>query len=260
MNSPQESFLLPRESSFRHQPNTVPNSGSPYGLDAVLFGFDAKWVNLTKGQQAYAAVRRAIVTHDLPSDIPLEESLLLEHFAFGRTPLREALKRLTHEQILTWPPHQAPRIRDIGLYEIQHLYAMRRLLECEIASLAANRATAADINRMNRFRDMLIEASEADRVYEAVELDFALHSVIALATQNRFLLEASNNLNLQSLRLWFRAQDQLGVSTIHHSHTELVDSIGRHDVNKALELTKDHIESSWERQQVMLNARSFPTS
>jgi len=223
-----------------------------HGVESVLFGFNFRRSVLTKSQQAYALVRRAIVTHELPSNVPLDEGLLLEHFACGRTPLREALKRLSFEGLLIWSPRQAPMIRDIGLYEMQHLYKTRRILEYEVAVLAAERATPEDIERMNTFRTQLSEASHAGLVYEAVELDYGLHSTIARATQNRFLVEASDNLNLQSLRLWFRAQHRLGVSTIDRSHIDLVNAINEHDRETALNLTIAHIDSSLGRQQTLL--------
>ena len=224
------------------------------GLESVLFGFHSRRAFLTKSEQAYAAVRRAIVTHALPSSVALDENMLFEHFPYGRTPLREALKRLSYEGLLLWPSHQAPMIRDVGLYEMQHLFQTRRILEYEIATLAAERATAEDMERMNLFREKLSEASAAGYVYESVELDFALHSAISQATQNRFLVEASNNLNLQSLRLWFRAQHQLGVATIDRSHAALVDAIGRNDAEAALTLTIAHIDSSLTRQQTLLSS------
>lgn len=221
-------------------------------LESVLFGLHMHRAHLTKSEKAYATVRRAIVTHALPSSVPLDEGILLKKFPYGRTPLREALKKLSYEGLLLWPSHQAPMIRDVGLYEMQHLYKLRRMLEYEIATLAAERASGDDIDRMKVIRVKLSEASQAGYVYEAVEFDFALHSAIANATKNRFLVEASNNLNLQSLRLWFRAQHQLGVATIDRSHTDLVNAITRHDAKEALELAISHIDSSLKRQQVLL--------
>lgn len=230
----------------------------PYGLEKVFFGLDARRPVLTKSQLAYADVRRAIIVRDLPAHTPLDESRLLRHFPYGRTPLREALKRLSHERLLLWPPHQAPSIRDIDLYELRHLYAMRRLLELEIAGLAAERATDGDFERLKSLQNRLIHASDAGQVYEAVELDFALHSAIAHATKNRFLAEASNNLNLQSLRMWYFAQYQLGVESIHRSHTDLVEAIRDRSPERARQLTTSHIDSSWDRQQAILRESFLP--
>lgn len=254
--------ISPQNFSVEEPASRYTSSSLIHGLEDVLFGYRATRSFLTKSERAYAAVRRAIVTHALPSSVPLDENLLLDHFPVGRTPLREALKRLSYEGLLAWPPHQAPMIREIGLYDLQHLYETRRILECQIATISAERASPEDIMHMDTVRRKLADASHAGHVYEAVELDFALHSAIAHATQNRFLVEASNNLSLQSLRLWFRAQHVLGVATLDKSHNDLVRAISRHDPGETLLLTKAHIDSSLERQQMLLtrNASTHPIS
>lgn len=211
--------------------------------------------HLTKSQHAYAALRRAIVTHALPPAAPLDELTLLDIFPFGRTPLREALKQLSFEGLLFWPAHQAPIIRDISAHEMRFLFETRTLLEPEIASLAAQRATSYDIAHLQSIRDRLVEASQTGQVYESVELDYALHAALARATQNRFLAEASDSLNLQSLRLWYRAQQGLGISTIHKSHTALVNAVSKGDATAARTLAIEHIESSRSRQQLLLNVQ-----
>lgn len=228
------------------------------GLENLLFGFRSTRAYITKSERAYAAVRRAIVTHALPHGVPLDEAMLQHHFPVGRTPLREALKRLSYEGLLNWPPHQAPSIRDVGLYELKSLFETRRLIEYHVAGCAAERATADDILHMEMIRQKLAEAAGEGLIYEAVELDYALHAAIAEAAQNRFLVEASNNLNLQSLRLWFRAQRELGITNVDHMHTSLVRAISEHDVHTAQSLATMHIDSSVSRQQQLLITDSRP--
>lgn len=224
------------------------------GLENVLFGFRSGHPNLTKGERAYAEVRRAVVTHALPAATPLDEATLLDYFGFGRTPLREALKRLSYEGLLVWRPHQAPMIRDIGWLELPSLYETRRLLEYQVAESAARHATDGDILQMERIQQKLEEASRQGYAYEAVELDYELHSAIATASKNRFLAEASNTLNLQSLRVWYLAHQILGTSNVDKLHSRLVHAIAAHDPALAKALTAAHIDRSMERQR-MLQAR-----
>jgi DNA-binding GntR family transcriptional regulator len=224
--------------------------GTPRGV-----GTGIRRRHMTKSQYAYAALRRAIVTHALPPAVPLDELTLLDIFPFGRTPLREALKQLSYEGLLYWPAHQAPVIRDINAHEMRYLFETRQLLEPEVAFLAAQRATPYDVAQLQAICNRLVAASRTGSVYESVELDYALHAALGRATQNRLLAEASDNLNLQSLRLWYRAQQGLGISTIHKSHTELVDAVRRGDATAARTLAIEHIESSRSRQQLLLNVQ-----
>lgn len=226
----------------------------------TLLNLPASRAVFTKSQRAYAEVRKAIVTHSLPADTPLDESWLLSLFPVGRTPLREALKRLSHEGLLVWTSHQAPTVRDVSMHEMQYLYETRRMLEPRIAILAARRATSVDHANIERFKETLVEASLSGDIYRSVESDFALHVAIARATQNRFLTESSTALNLQSLRLWYRNQRAHGISNIHESHTELVKAIIAHDEERAEKLANDHIQSSLQRQTSALREMSNPDS
>lgn len=225
-------------------------------LIRTLLNLPASRTVFTKSQRAYADVRKAVVTHSLPAETPLDESYLLSLFPVGRTPLREALKRLSHEGLLVWTSHQAPTVRDVSMHEMQYLYETRKMLEPTIAVLAARRATSADHSNISYYLDTLVEASLSGNIYRSVESDFALHAAISRATQNRFLAEASISLNLQSLRLWYRNQSAHGVHTIHETHTDLVESIISQDEDRAESLAKAHIQSSLMRQTTSLRELS----
>ncbi|MCA9833051.1 MAG: GntR family transcriptional regulator [Thermomicrobiales bacterium] len=222
-------------------------------LIRTLLNLPPGQTTFTKTQLAYATVREAIVTHSLPANTPLDEAKLLAEFPVGRTPLREALKRLMHEGFLRWPAHQAPIILDVGVHEMRYLYETRRMLEPTIARLAAVRLTPLDRILLESTRLAMVKACASGYIYSSVEHDFALHAAISGATHNRFLAEASYHLNLQSLRLWYRAQERHGIANIHVSHTELVHAITTGQADLAEQLARDHIEMSLQRQQAMLD-------
>lgn len=219
------------------------------GLEDLILGGNVNGRPMTKVTTAYGAVRRAIVTHELPASQPLDEAWLRNRFDIGRTPLREALKRLAHEKFLMWSPHQAPMVRDVAVDELPRLYEMRILLETQVATLAAKRATPVDDDRLAQILDLLAAASTRNDTYQSVELDFAFHAAIAQATRNRFLREASDSLNRQSLRLWYRSQRALGMGLVDALHRQLADAIIERDAARAESLALDHANRSIERQQ-----------
>ena len=235
---------------------TATSKRSQDDLIRTLLNLPESRTVFTKSQRAYVEVRKAIVTHSLPAGTPLDESYLLSLFPVGRTPLREALKRLAHEGLLVWTSHQAPTVRDVSMHEMQYLYETRQMLEPSIAVLAARRARPEDHRIIEGFRDALIEASVSGDIYGSVESDFALHAAIARSTGNRFLAEASNALNLQSLRLWYRNQSAHGVTTIHKTHSDLVQAIIDRDEDRSEHLAKSHIQSSLLRQTTALRELS----
>lgn len=202
----------------------------------------------TKSDLAYRRLRRAIVSFEVAADAPLDEAELMRRYGFGRTPLREALKRLAREQFIIWPPHRTPYVRAIGLDELPSLYETRLLLEVPVAGLAAERIAADELAGLDDLLVRIREAADAARPYEEVELDHELHVAIARGTHNRYLVEAVTALNCGSLRLWYLAQRQLGMTHVHELHERLVDALRRHDRPLAEELAREHVLRSHQRQ------------
>lgn len=202
----------------------------------------------TKSDQAYVVLRRAIVQGDLPEDLPLEDAVLIERFGFGRTPLREAIKRLSDEQFINYPPHRTPYVRGIRVVELARLYEARHLLEEPVARLAALRAADEHVDGLARICDEIDEAVERDDVYESVELDHRFHLGVALATDNRFLSEAVDRLNCGSLRLWYLAHSRLGMENVNDDHREIQAAIKARDADWAADVVSRHIDKSYQRQ------------
>ncbi|HEX5505344.1 MAG TPA: GntR family transcriptional regulator [Thermomicrobiales bacterium] len=202
----------------------------------------------TKSDQAYRCLRRAIVTFEVGADAPLDEAALMARYGLGRTPLREALKRLALEQFIRWPPHRTPYVRALGLDELAPLYETRLLLEVPVAGLAAERIADAELAGLDALLARIRQAADAGRPYEEVELDHELHVAIARGTHNRYLVEAVTALNCGSLRLWYRAQRQLGMTHVHELHERLVGALRRHDRPLAEQVAREHVLRSHQRQ------------
>jgi DNA-binding GntR family transcriptional regulator len=202
----------------------------------------------TKTEQAYAVLRRAIVEGELSEDMPLEDGVLIERYGFGRTPLREAIKRLSDEQFINYPPHRTPYVRGIRVLELARLYEARHLLEEPVARLAVQRARDEQIEELGRICNQIEEAVDRNDVYESVELDHRFHLAVAMATDNRFLSEAVDRLNCGSLRLWYLAHDRLGMENVNDDHWALQTAIKDRDQDEAVRVVARHIDTSYQRQ------------
>lgn len=211
----------------------------------------------TKAGQAYQALRRAIVIGEVPADVPLEDGDLAQRYATGRTPVREALKRLALEEFVVWPPRRAPYVRDLSLHDLQRLYESRLVIETRAARLAAPRILDQQLEEVHQLAVQLREAAEAGEVYEAVELDHQLHLAVAQGADNRFLAEAVDHLNCGSLRLWFVAQERLGMERVPSLHDDIVDALRSRDPDRAEAAVRHHILLSHERQ---MRLQSLPAS
>ncbi|MFC6706795.1 GntR family transcriptional regulator [Flexivirga alba] len=203
---------------------------------------------MTKFDQAYAALRRAIVTGELREDEPLDDLRLSETFGFGRTPMREALKRLADEQFIMWPAHRTPYVRGMKISDLSRLYEARVILESPVARQAAERRTPAQLGILGRVLDELDSAVDDGNVYTAVELDLDFHQQVAIATDNRFLADCVKRLNCGSLRLWYIAHAFLGMAGVNDAHRGILSAIAAGNADLAEKETIEHIQDSYQRQ------------
>lgn len=203
---------------------------------------------LTKTEQAYWNLRKAIVTGEFADWSPLDESELMVRIDVGRTPIREAIKRLASEEFVVWHPHRTPHVRTTSVDDLAALYEARQIFEVKAALLAAERATSADLDAMERLCDRLDDAVKRGELYEVAELDYDFHLAIAQAGQNRFLVEAIRHLNFGSLRLWYRSYVRIGTASINDHHRQQIEAIRNQNVGLLETATVDHIEFSHERQ------------
>lgn len=209
----------------------------------------------TKSDQAYATLRRAIVMGRLPEDEPLDEGLLMAEFGFGRTPVREALKRLANDRFINWPPHRTPYVRGIRAAELPRLYEARHLLEVPCTELAVARADDEELAGLEAMCEQMAEEVAKNRAYEAVELDHAFHLGVAKATGNRWLADSVERLNCGSLRIWYVAHARLGMNFVVDQHVQILRAIQRRDASEAARLATAHIDTSYRRQ---LESRELP--
>jgi DNA-binding GntR family transcriptional regulator len=201
----------------------------------------------TKSDAAYERLRRAVITFEIEGGEPLDEASLMERFEVGRTPLREALKRLAVEGFVVAPPHSTPYVRPVSMDELQALYETRLLLEVQVCARAAERVTDREVAHLEQIMSGIQKAIAEDDVYEDVELDFAFHTAVATATKNRFLAEAINQLNRSSLRLWYLAHLRMGISHTDTMHAGIIEALRRRDPAAASSAMRGHILESRER-------------
>ena len=205
----------------------------------------------TKAGHAYLVLRRAIVTGEIKANEPIDEAETCMRYGFGRTPCREAVKRLALEHIVVWPARRSPYVRAIDALEQERLDEARLTLETRTAELAATRATPAQLEALYEEAERMREHLLAGETYEAVLCDYSIHHGIALASDNRFLAEAVAALDMSTMRQWYAAMSTQDTSRVADGHRAIIDAIAAHDATSARELTAAHVHESFSRQEIL---------
>lgn len=195
----------------------------------------------SQGERAYLLIRDQIVTLKLAPGSVIEEGRLRAELGLGRTPIREALQRLAHENLVSFVPHRGTFVCDINLTDLHRLTEVRLELEGYAARLAAERATAADRALMTALFTELDGIDESN-VHDLMRLDQRIHRQVYQATRNTFLqamLEESFNL---SLRIWFLGLDRgIRLKEAVEEHRRLLDAIVSRDANQAEAVMRLHV-------------------
>jgi DNA-binding GntR family transcriptional regulator len=198
--------------------------------------------------RAYRALRDRLVTLRIPPGAPIDEDAIGRELKMGRTPVREAIKRLALENLVTVFPRRGTFASEINITDLAHISEVRAQLEPQAAYRAAQRIT--DAQRAD-LAGLLIELDlrkGAEELEMLMELDATVHRFIYRCSGNPFLEETLNRYLNLSLRIWYLVIDRLPhLFARVHEHDELLHAIESGQAERAREILAGHI-ATFERE------------
>jgi DNA-binding GntR family transcriptional regulator len=193
-------------------------------------------------EQAYRFVRDQLVMLDIPPGSPLNEDELGTTLGMGRTPIREALKRLESERLVVAYPRRGTFATDVHISDLAHISEVRRTLEPMATAAAAERATEADRATLTELRARLDAGVPAGDNAELLRTDLALHRAIYRCVHNPFLEDTLIRYDNLATRIWCVFVPRLSGMAGHvDEHVPLLTAIIEGDAEKAAALTSEHV-------------------
>lgn len=202
-------------------------------------------------EQAYESIKQEIVSLKFLPGSVIDEAALQEELGLGRTPIREALKRLSLEKLVVIAPRRGMFVTEIGIRDLQQLFEMRLPLESLAARLAATRGTDEHWSRME---GVLSDWSVSNTDNEAlIDIDRTCHEIIYDAADNEFLRDTLVTHYALSLRLWYYFLSRIGdMREAIAEHRLILDALRAGEGNEAARLMERHIRTfQGEIQQVI---------
>lgn len=193
-------------------------------------------------EQAYRILRDRLIMLDLPPGAPLSESQLSAELSFGRTPLREALKRLETDHLVVSYPRRGTFATIVDITELAAISEVRLLLEPSAAGRAA-RMLAPGLRPELEHAVAVVEAIDDSREpRELIEYDLEVHRLIYRAAGNHHLEEALVRLDNLATRIWCLVLDRLPSIAEHIAeHGALLRAILDGDAAEAERLAQEHV-------------------
>ncbi|MCA8892763.1 GntR family transcriptional regulator [Hyphomonas sp.] len=183
-------------------------------------------------EDAYEQLEELIVTMELAPGTLVTEQELAQRTGLGRTPVREAVLRLSNEYLIEIMPRRGLRIAPIDVRQQIRLVETRRALETLVASQAALRANrqerAAFQSLANAFR------KDGRKTYRRfLKIDQKFNLAVAAACDNEFAVNALQSLHGLSRRFWhYYAGHEEDLTLVADMHASIADAIAVGDTNK----------------------------
>lgn len=199
--------------------------------------------NLTDADKAYALILDKIIKADMEPGSLIQERVLMDSLSLGRTPIREALKRLQVEHFIMVSPRRGMFVTPIAIRDINYIYEVRMELEALVIGLAAQRATPEQVEQL----EALVDEENLRRLntpYEIMDLDREFHFLSYQASQNHFLQADLKRYYFMSQRIWY-----YGLSTMKpieigiREHVDIVAAIKKGNTQLAEDAIRKHISN-----------------
>ena len=195
---------------------------------------------LSFSERAYLSIRRLIVTLALEPGSVISEGDLMARLGLGRTPVREALRRLANERLVDVYPRRGMFVAGVDPRDLSALFEIREELEPFAANLAATRRNSADLAIIDELLvDLNAVAGDARRM---IDLDQRMHEYVYRCSHNEFLAATLDQHYMHALRIWFLALDRVtDLEQAVLEHRALLEAIRDGDAPRAEELMRQHV-------------------
>lgn len=190
--------------------------------------------------RAYEAIRDMLVTLEIAPGSAISEEALSKQLGLGRTPIREAIKRLEVDSLVAIYPRRGTFATEVNITDLALITEIRQALEPRAAHSAALRRTSADLARLASLRDECLNSSPDDD--ELMRLDRSVHSAIYRCAHNRYL--EANLMQYYSLvhRIWHLFLTRLPHLSEHIAeHASLLDAIIDGRADDAEQIARGHV-------------------
>lgn len=200
----------------------------------------------TLADRAYFALREQIITHRVKPGQPIQEQHLIRDLGVGRTPIREALRRLVIDHLVTVTPSRGTFVREISVSDVARLGEIRTELEAFTAGLAAERATAEDRESIRALQLELAGIDQATDAKTLLALYYRSHQQVYQAAQNVLLTETLDRYLVLAMRVLYQVLVRLpdGLGPIVSAHRAVLAAIWNGAPQPAAETAADHVRQT----------------
>lgn len=194
---------------------------------------------MSLADHVYSELKKALHKGNFEPGVRIREEAIASWLQVSRTPVREALRRLTSDNLLV-TTDRGLAVPQLNRNQVVELYAMREVLEGAAAALAAQHASSVELD----FLDQMLreEADAKNDTSRLVVINKALHDCIYRAANNRYLLRTLQSIQDELAQLRGTTFSSEGrPKKALKEHRNIVNAIKRKDANAAEKVARLHV-------------------
>lgn len=194
------------------------------------------------------ALRYRITTMELKPGAVLDEVILAEEFGLSRPPVREMMRQLAAEGYIELEANRSARVSGMSYQSLRNFYLAAPALYVTTTRLAAENASAGEIEELKRIQLRFRAAIASRNVIDSVFANDQFHHTIGLMAHNPYLLPSLRRLQLDHARLGktfyqpvnTRMEQELEQAA--QQHDDIIAAIERRDSHAAGILVREHLD------------------
>ncbi len=198
-------------------------------------------------EQTYQALRTSILSGELAPGVRLVETQLAEQLQVSRTPVREAIRQLQREELITTDLNGGLRVTTISTTGAVQLYDCRMALEQLSVIGACEKANVSQLEKLNQYVLSAQIASKSSNLnsFQLLDLDYQFHLLIAESSGNKWLVSLLDQVfsKMTLLRIQTTSHNP-NVLEIRNEHYQIYQAIAERNVEVATQAIQNHLSAS----------------
>ena len=192
----------------------------------------------------FNTLRRSILTGELKPGERLMEIHLADKLGVSRTPIREAIRKLELEGLVTMIPRRGAEVAQITEKHLRDVLEVRRALDALAVELACERITDAELESLKDACDNFEKETKQGNANRLARADVAFHDIILNASGNERLVQMISNLSQQMYRYRLEyVKDETSYERLIAEHVAIYEAIRDRNGRSGAEAIKNHIDN-----------------
>lgn len=192
----------------------------------------------------FNTLRQSILTGELKPGERLMEIHLADKLGVSRTPIREAIRKLELEGLVTMIPRRGAEVAQITEKNLREVLEVRRALDALAVELACERISGEDLQRLKQACDHFEEETKRGNANQVARADVAFHDIILAASGNDKLVQMIGNFSQQMYRYRLEyVKDESHYEQLIAEHRRIYEAIRDQDPENGANAIKLHIDN-----------------